>query len=96
MSLGLPPEPLIPVYAIEDALSFRCPFCRRLHWHGRAGAAIGDITYRGAHCIRKTSPLFAKGVSLVIVAEVKGSRGVPRWSAEAIVNLNKKAGARDD
>lgn len=94
MSIELPPEPLIPVYAIEDALAFRCPFCRRIHWHGRADATLGEITHRGAHCVRKSSPLRAKGVALLIVGELPSTRALPRWGVAAIVSLNQKVAER--
>lgn len=88
-AVALPAEPLIPAYLNEDAIVFRCPFCRcRIHVHGRSDAAIGTITHRGAHCLPR-SPLHGKGITLLIVGEVTATRKLPRWTAEAIAEINR-------
>ena len=39
--------------------SFRCPFCKRDHWHG------GTPGHRGAHCSDPRSPYYERGYILI-------------------------------
>ena len=64
-------NPIIPAILIRQdhrepasrIITF-CPFCRNIHRHGSADAAVGSIESRGSHCLKE-----AKNYQLHVIAE---------------------------